>query len=83
MVSFNEETQGTVKNALIGSPRPESYGKRQYQIPHGYGEKNRIRRKIKLVPLKHKTLCFDWLRHSLQSQATLRARFNWFMTSCE
>ena len=24
MVSFNRETQGTVKNALIGSPRPES-----------------------------------------------------------
>ena len=46
MVSFNKETHGMVKNALIGSPRPESIQEEDDQSRKDTGKKNQIMRKL-------------------------------------
>ena len=46
MVSFNKETHGMVKNALIGSPRSESIEEENDQSRKDTGKKNQIMRKL-------------------------------------
>ena len=50
MVSSNKETHGMVKNALIGSPRPESIQEENDQSRKDTGKKNQIMRKLSQAP---------------------------------